>query len=44
MDSVCSSTMAPLYFKEAEGERCFDVRSGNEVVIGKDKIVTVLED
>ena len=33
-----------LYFKEAEGERCFDVRSGNEVVIGKDKIVTVLED
>lgn len=33
-----------LYFKEAEGERCFDVRSGNEVVIGKDKIVTVLGD
>ena len=33
-----------LYFKEAEGERCFDVRSGNEVIIGKDKIVTVLED
>lgn len=33
-----------LYFKEADGERCFDVRSGNEVIIGKDKIVTVLED
>lgn len=33
-----------LYFKEAEGERCFDVRSGDEVIIGKDKIVTVLED
>lgn len=33
-----------LYFKEAEGERCFDVRSGNEVIIGKDKIVTVLGD
>ena len=33
-----------LYFKEAEGERCFDVRSGNEVIIGKDKIVTTLED
>lgn len=33
-----------LYFKEAEGERCFDVRSGNEVIIGKDKIVTALED
>lgn len=33
-----------LYFKEAEGEKCFDVRSGNEVIIGKDKIVTVLED
>ena len=30
-----------LYFKEAEGERCFDVRSGNEVIIGKDKIVTL---
>lgn len=33
-----------LYFKEAEGERCFDVRSGNEVVIGKDKIIMTLED
>lgn len=33
-----------LYFKEAEGERCFDVRSGNEVIIGKDKIITALED
>lgn len=33
-----------LYFKEAEGERCFDVRSGNEAIIGKDKIVTALED
>ena len=33
-----------LYFKEAEGERCFVVRSGNEVIIGKDKIVTALED
>lgn len=33
-----------LYFKEAEGEKCFDVRSGNEAIIGKDKIVTVLED
>ena len=33
-----------LYFKEAEGEKCLDVRSGNEVIIGKDKIVTALED
>lgn len=33
-----------LYFKEAEGERCFDVRSGNEVIIGKDKIIMTLED
>jgi len=33
-----------LYFKEAEGERCFDVRSGNEAIIGEDKIVTALED
>lgn len=33
-----------LYFKEAEGERRFDVRSGNEAIIGKDKIVTALED
>lgn len=33
-----------LYFKEAEGEKCFDVRSGDEVIIGKDKIVTALED
>mgnify|MGYP000036193468 FL=1 len=33
-----------IYFKEADEGRCFDVRSGNEVIIGKDKIVTVLED
>lgn len=33
-----------LYFKEADEGRCFDVRSGNEVIIGKDKIVTALED
>lgn len=33
-----------LYFKEADEGRCFDVRSGNEVIIGKDKIATVLED
>lgn len=33
-----------LYLKEADEGRCFDVRSGNEVIIGKDKIVTVLED
>lgn len=33
-----------LYSKEADEGRCFDVRSGNEVIIGKDKIVTVLED
>lgn len=33
-----------LYFKEADEGRCFDVRSGNEAIIGKDKIVTVLED
>lgn len=33
-----------LYFKEAEGERCFDVRSGNEAIIGKDKIIMTLED
>lgn len=33
-----------LYFKEAEGERCFDVRSGNEVIIGEDKIIMTLED
>lgn len=33
-----------LYFKEAEGERCFDVRSGNEVIIGKDKIIMTFED
>lgn len=33
-----------LYFKEADEGRRFDVRSGNEVIIGKDKIVTVLED
>lgn len=28
-----------LYFKEADGGKCFDVRSGNEVIIGKDKII-----
>lgn len=33
-----------LYFKEAEGERCFDVRSGNEVIIGEDKIIMTLGD
>ena len=33
-----------LYFKEADEGRCFDVRSGNEAIIRKDKIVTVLED
>lgn len=33
-----------LYFKEADEGRCFDVRGGNEVIIGKDRIVTVLED
>ena len=33
-----------LYFKEAEGEKCFDVRSGNEVIIEKDKIIMTLED
>lgn len=33
-----------LYFKEADEGKCFDVRSGNEVIIGKDKIVTTLED
>jgi hypothetical protein len=33
-----------LYFKEADEGRCFDVRSGNEAIIGKDKIVTTLED
>lgn len=33
-----------LYFKEADEGRCFDVRSGNETIIGKDKIVTALED
>lgn len=33
-----------LYFKEADKGRCFDVRSGNEVVIGKDKIIMTLED
>ena len=33
-----------LYFKEADGGKRFDVRSGNEVIIGKDKIVTALED
>lgn len=33
-----------LYFKEADEEKCFDVRSGNEVIIGKDKIIMTLED
>lgn len=33
-----------LYFKEADEGRCFDVRSGNKVIIGKDKIITTLED
>ena len=33
-----------LYLKEADEGRCFDVRSGNEAIIGKDKIVTTLED
>lgn len=33
-----------LYFKEADEGKCFDVRSGNEVIIGKDKIVMALED
>lgn len=25
-------------------EKCFDVRSGDEVIIGKDKIIMTLED
>ena len=29
-----------LYFKEADEGRCFDIRSGNEAIIGKDKIIT----
>lgn len=33
-----------LYFKEADKGRCFDVRSGNEAIIGKDKIIMTLED
>lgn len=33
-----------LYFKEADGGKCFDVRSRNEVIIGKDKIIMTLED
>lgn len=33
-----------LYFKEADEGKRFDVRSGNEVVIGKDKIIMTLED
>lgn len=33
-----------LYFKEADEGRCFDVRSGNEVIIGEDKIIMTLED
>ena len=33
-----------LYFKEADEGRCFDVRSGNEVIIGKDKIIMTRED
>ena len=31
-----------LYFKEADEGKCFDVRSGNEVIIGKDKIILTL--
>lgn len=42
--SVYSSTMALFISRRADEGRCFDVRSGNEVIIGKDKIVTVLED
>lgn len=33
-----------LYFKEADEGKCFDVRSGNEIIIGKDKIIMTLED
>lgn len=33
-----------LYFKEANEGKCFDVRSGNEAIIGKDKIIMTLED
>lgn len=33
-----------LYFKEADEGKCFDVRSGDEVIIGKDKIIMTLED
>lgn len=33
-----------LYFKEADEGKCLDVRSGNEVVIGKDKIIMTMED
>lgn len=33
-----------LYFKEADEGKCFDVRSGNEVIIGEDKIIMTLED
>ena len=33
-----------LYFKEADEGKCFDVRSGNEVIIGVDKIIMTLED
>jgi hypothetical protein len=33
-----------LYFKEADEGRCFDIRSGNEAIIGKDKIIMTLED
>lgn len=29
---------------EADEGRCLDVRSGNEVIIGKDKIIMTLED
>ena len=42
--SVYSSTMALSIFKEADEGRCFDVRSGNEVIIGEDKIIMTLED
>lgn len=41
---VLNKANGVLYFKEADEGRCFDVRSGNEAIIGKDKIVTALED
>lgn len=33
-----------LYFKEADEGKCFEIRSGSEAIIGKDEIVTALED